>query len=250
MLKINDLKVCYKTKDTLVEALGPLTLEVNSGDTYAIIGPSGCGKSTLLKAIGGIVSNFSGSITLNGEKINQKNHSIGLIPQNFGLLPWKTVEENCILGLKIKDAIDELTLDKAAFIMETLDIASLKNRYPKELSGGQKQRVAIARAFILNPQILLMDEPFSALDAITREEAQELFLSLWNQYKTTTIFVTHSIDEAIYMGKKIAIMNSCPGNIIEIIDNPIFSLKNMREMKEFGELSTYIRDIIKSGWKA
>jgi ABC-type nitrate/sulfonate/bicarbonate transport system ATPase subunit len=249
MLKINDLKVSYNTKSGVVEALGPLNMEIAKGDICAIIGPSGCGKSTFLKVLGGILSNFSGEVLLQDKSISAKVHSIGLIPQGFGLLPWKTVEENCTLGLIIKNTLNKESLDRLEDMMKTLDIDTLRNRYPSEISGGQKQRVAIARAFIMNPQILLMDEPFSALDAITREEAQELFLSIWNKYKTTTIVVTHSIDEAIYMGKKIVIMGSCPGKIIKIIENPLFDIGHMRDMKEYGELSSEIREIIKRGWK-
>ncbi|MEG1796358.1 MAG: ABC transporter ATP-binding protein [Clostridium sp.] len=249
MLKINDLKVSYNTKNGVVAALGPLNMEIGKGDIVAIIGPSGCGKSTLLKVLGGIVSNFTGEVALQGEPLSTKVHSIGLIPQGFGLLPWKTVEENCILGLKIKNTLNKDSLDRLKAMMKTLDIDTLRNRYPSEISGGQKQRAAIARAFIMNPQVLLMDEPFSALDAITREEAQELFLSIWNKHKTTTIVVTHSIDEAIYMGKNIVIMGNCPGNIIKVIENPLFNIEHMRDMKEYGELSSEIREVIKKCWK-
>jgi NitT/TauT family transport system ATP-binding protein len=132
--------------------------------------------------------------------------------------------------------------------MKKLDILHLKHRYPNELSGGQKQRVSIARAFIMNPDLLLMDEPFSALDALTREEAQELFINLWNEYKVTTVFVTHSIEEAIFMGKKIVIMSKAPGTIVEIIDNPLFNTENLRQNEEYFKLSSYIRNIIKRGW--
>jgi NitT/TauT family transport system ATP-binding protein len=125
----------------------------------------------------------------------------------------------------------------------------LQDRYPNQLSGGQKQRVSIARAFIMNPDLLLMDEPFSALDALTREEAQELFIDIWNKYKPTTIFVTHSIEEAVYMGKKIIILSHCPGAIVEVIDNPLFNTENLRENEEYLKLSSHIRSIIKKGWK-
>lgn len=250
MLKIKNLKVSYKSKSGLVEALGPLNMEMAQGDICAIIGPSGCGKSTLLKVLGGVLSNFAGEVTIEGEPLNAKVHSLGLIPQGFGLLPWKTIEENCTLGLKIKDTLNKESLSRLDSMMKLLNIDALRNRYPSEISGGQKQRAAIARAFIMNPQVLLMDEAFSALDAITREEAQELFLNIWSKYKTTTVVVTHSIDEAIYMGKKIVIMGSCPGNIIKIIENPLFNMSNMRERKEYGELFSEIKEIIKGSWKS
>lgn len=249
MLKIDKLSVNYTSNKKITHALGPITIKVNSGDIYALIGPSGCGKSTLLHVLSGIIKDYYGKVILKDKQLNPKNHHIGFIPQNFGLLPWKNVEHNCLFSLKIKkQKIDHTVNDRIDYIMHKLNIYTLKNRYPRELSGGQKQRVAIARAFIMNPDLLLMDEPFSALDALTREEAQELFIQIWNSYKTTTIFVTHSIEEAIYMGKKIIIMSHCPGRIVEIINNPLFNTQNLREKNEFLKLAAHLRNIVKKGW--
>jgi len=250
MLEINNLSVSYNSENKPVDALGPISMQIESGDIYAIIGPSGCGKSTLLHVLSGIIKGYSRQVLLDGQELNPKKHDVGFIPQNFGLLPWKKVQENCLLSLKIKGkAIDSAANERIEYILNKLNIHSLIDRYPNKLSGGQKQRVAIARAFIMNPDLLLMDEPFSALDALTREEAQELFIDIWNQYKTTTVFVTHSIEEAIYMGKKIVIMSHCPGTIVEIIHNPLFNTENLRQNEEYLKLSTYIRSIIKKGWK-
>lgn len=250
MLEIDNLSVSYKSEKKLVHALGPISLQIKAGDIYAVIGPSGCGKSTMLHVLSGIIKDFQGQVFLNNEELNPKKHSIGFIPQNFGLLPWKNVQKNCLLSLKIKGkAIDSAMNERINYIQNKLCIDSLKDRYPNELSGGQKQRVAIARAFIMNPDLLLMDEPFSALDALSREEAQELFMDIWNQYNITTLFVTHSIEEAIYIGKKIVIMSHCPGNIVEIIDNPLFNTVNLRQNEEYLRLSSYLRSIIKKGWK-
>lgn len=248
MLQIDELIVDYKSQKNSTKALGPLSMGIDKGDIYAVIGPSGCGKSTLIHVLSGIIMDYQGKVSLKGEKLNPKIHDIGLIPQSFGLLPWKNVEQNCLLSLNIKGKkIDDKLRERVRYIMNKLDIHSLKDRYSNELSGGQKQRVAIARAFIMNPDLLLMDEPFSALDALTREAAQELFIDIWNQYKITTVFVTHSIEEAIYMGKKIMIMSHCPGTIVEIIDNPLFNTENLREKEEHLKLSVYIRSIIKKG---
>lgn len=250
MLNINNLTVNYKSKNKLVNALGPIDMTITEGDIYAIIGPSGCGKSTLLNVLSGIIKNSTGEVLLNEKLLNPKTHNIGLIPQNFGLLPWKNVQKNCLLSLKIKGVkIDSSLTERIERIQTKLGINELKDRYPNELSGGQKQRVAIARAFIMNPDILLMDEPFSALDALTREEAQELFIDIWNQYRITTLFITHNIEEAIYMGKKIVIMSHCPGTIVEVIDNPLFNTENLREDERYLKLSSYLRSIIKRGWK-
>jgi NitT/TauT family transport system ATP-binding protein len=250
MLEIENLSVSYRSEKKLVQALGPVSMQISSGDICAVIGPSGCGKSTLLHVLSGIIKDYQGQVRLDRIDIDPKKHNIGFIPQNFGLLPWKNVQKNCTLSLKIKgEVIDSAVNQRIDYIQNKLSIDSLKDRYPNELSGGQKQRVAIARAFIMNPDLLLMDEPFSALDALTREEAQELFIDIWNQYKTTTLFVTHSIEEAIYMGKKIVIMSHCPGTIVEIIDNPLFNTENLRQNEEYLKLSAYLRAIIKKGWK-
>jgi NitT/TauT family transport system ATP-binding protein len=250
MLDIENLSVSYKSNRNVVHALGPINIKIQSGDIIAIIGPSGCGKSTLLHVLSGVIRDYLGKVALNSIQLNPKLHNIGFIPQNFGLLPWKNVEKNCLLSLKIKhSAITENVQERIHYIINKLNIGDLMNRYPKELSGGQKQRVSIARAFIMNPDLLLMDEPFSALDALTREEAQELFIDVWNQYKPTTMFVTHSIEEAIYMGKKIVIMSHCPGAIVEIVDNPLFNTENLRQNEEYLKLSSHIRSIIKKGWK-
>lgn len=248
MLEIKNLSVNFTTRHTDFRALGPIDLTLSAGDTCSILGKSGCGKSTMLNVLGGIIKQHSGSVLLDGSPLNPKRQNIGFIPQNFGLLPWKTVEQNCLLSLRIKGIpIDEAVASRISYILHKLDIEDLMHRLPKELSGGQKQRVAIARAFILNPTLLLMDEPFSALDAITREEAQELFINIWNSYQTTTLLVTHSIEEALYMGKKIIIMSECPGTIVDIIDNPLFNSQSPRQNKEFLELSNFLRSIIKKG---
>ncbi|PKM49372.1 MAG: nitrate/sulfonate/bicarbonate ABC transporter ATP-binding protein [Firmicutes bacterium HGW-Firmicutes-7] len=262
MLEIDQLKVVYTSNQQSINALGPITMSFEQGEIYAVIGPSGCGKSTLLHVLGGIIQDFEGQVDFNGDRLNANKYAIGFIPQNFGLLPWKNVEKNCLISLKIRGmAIDQQVKDRVNSIMKRLNIHNLMNRYPNSLSGGQRQRVAIARAFSMNPDLLLMDEPFSALDSLTREEAQELFIDLWNEYKVTTVFVTHSVEEAIYMGKKIVIMSHCPGTIVEVIDNPLFNHmegirhlsegtnESLRDSEKYLKLSAHIRGIIKRGWK-
>ncbi|MGV8905396.1 MAG: ABC transporter ATP-binding protein [Acetobacterium sp.] len=250
MLVLKQLEVSYTKEEENIHALGPIDLTIQQGEIYAIIGPSGCGKSTLLSVLSGVIQNYKGKVLLNDIPLNPKTQEIGYIPQHFGLLPWKNVEQNYLLSLKIKGVkIDGQTQEQIDYILKHLNIRDLKHRFPKDLSGGQKQRVAIARAFIMNPQLLLMDEPFSSLDSLTREEAQELFIQLWNKKKLTTLFVTHSIEEAIYIGKKLIIMSDCPGTIVEIIDNPLFNTENIRENSEYLKLCSYIRDIVKNGGK-
>ena len=246
MLEIKNLNISYE--QTI--ALKAIDLKIPTGEIYAIIGPSGCGKSTLLGAVANLISTYDGEILLDNEKISQQRHTIGLIPQNYGLLPWKTVYDNILIALQVKGfkKNNQALIKQIDWLLERLNISAYKNRYPNELSGGQKQRVAIARAFALKPDILLKDEPFSALDALTREESQELFLTIWEQEKATTLLITHDIDEAIMLGTKIVLMSPAPGRILKILDNPTFNLKNKRTTAAFLKISSEIRTFMKEEW--
>ena len=249
MIQIKNLSVFYQGKEGKTQVLNQLDFTMNRDEICAIIGPSGCGKSTLLKVLSGIITTHEGEVLLNKEVLNPHSHKIGLIPQNFGLLPWKTVQENCLLSFKIKkEKITSFTLEKMDQMMRRLNIDHLKKRYPHELSGGQKQRVAIVRSYLMEPDLLLMDEAFSALDAIIKEEAQQLFLDVWSEYKINTFFVTHSIDEALYMGKKIMVLSNNPGQIVKIIDNPLFHLTDYRNHSDYPHLYAHLKQLIKKGW--
>jgi NitT/TauT family transport system ATP-binding protein len=245
VITIKDLTVKYQTKNEEILALDRLNINIDRGDIYTFIGPSGCGKSTFLYVLSGILPDYSGSVLIDGQAINPKSQRIGLILQNYGLLPWKTVYQNAMLGVKIKNQppMDEYS----NYIVRKLGIDNLLDRYPKELSGGQQQRVALARAFILKPDLLLMDEPFSALDAISREEMQELFLNIWKENNVTTIFITHSVDEALYLGRKIVVFSPSPGRILKVIDNPCFQLDNLRYRDEYYDMSMKLRKILDKG---
>lgn len=249
MIQISNLSVFYGGKKEKVKAVGPINFKCNDNDICAIIGPSGCGKTTLLNVLSGVNKDYEGEVLLNDEKLNPHIHKIGFIPQDFGLLPWKTVEENCLLPFKIKgEKIDKNILDKMNSILKRLNIYDLRKKHPNKLSGGQRQRVSIARSFLMNPDLLLMDEAFSALDAIIKEEAEELFLDVWSSNKISTFFVTHSIDEAIYMGKKIIIMSNTPGVISEVIENDLFNNKNYKEDIRYLKLFSKIKNLIKKEW--
>lgn len=245
MIEIKNLSVTYKSKKEEVLALENINISMEQGDIYTFIGPSGCGKSTLLHVLSGILKEYKGIAEIDGSKIDPRVHRIGLVLQNYGLLPWKNVQKNAVLGLKIKgekpDSYEE-------YILEKLGLSELTKRYPRELSGGQKQRVAIARAFILKPDLLLMDEPFSALDAITREEMQELFLRIWKENKVSTIFITHSVEEALCLGRKIVIMSPSPGRIVKVLENKVFGMENLRLRDEYYSMSKEIRKIIEESW--
>ena len=212
----------------------------------------------MLKSVAGLLPDYSGDILFNGDAVSAKQHTIGYIPQTYGLLPWKTVEQNIILALKIKDL--PLMVDGKSVVEHALDRVGLlahKKKFPGALSGGQKQRVAIARAFVLNPDVLLMDEPFSALDSMTKEEMQQFFLDIWKGRSGSTLFVTHDIEEAVFLGEKVVVMLPDQGiQILERSNADTNSKESFRDSKEsfrdsleFARLCSQIRKIMREGVK-
>ena len=245
MLIIKDLNLSYNE----IQALRQINLSIDKGEIYSILGPSGCGKTSLLNILAGNVTHYAGSFFLDGASIDYRKKTIGLISQNFGLLPWLTVYKNIVLPLKIKKLNLSDYKNQVDEVMNTLDISSLKNRYPNSLSGGQRQRVAIASAFILDLDLLLMDEPFSALDQLSKEASQDLFFRVWKEKQPTTLFATHSVEEAVFLGQKIVILSKAPGCILEIIDNPTFGKEEVRLSQEYLALCLEIRKLIQRKWE-
>jgi len=246
MIDLQHLSYAYTVDKKCVQVLRDINLHVPQGVVCAVIGASGCGKSTLLKIIAGILQGYEGRALLAGTPVSPAQQRIGFMPQNYGLLPWKTVRENIELGIKIRH--EKPREQDTISLMQRLGIHTFSERYPHELSGGQQQRVGLARAFLLRPDVLLMDEPFSALDAITREEMQEVFLSLWKEQHVTTILVTHYVEEALYLGQKIVMLTRTPGHIAEILDNPLFASGDIREDAAFFHMSRHLRTMIKKNW--
>lgn len=234
MLSIDKIYVSYKGKGKNVSVLQNFSLQIEQGEILAILGPSGCGKSTLIQVLSGMIPTDSGTVDIikDGAKepLSTRAHSIAVIPQNCGLLPWKTVRKNCLLPLKLRGCLidDEKELELEE-ICTSLKVNTLMNRYPSKLSGGQVQRVALARAFLQEPDLLLMDEPFSSLDAMTKLDAWELFLKVWREKSPTTILVTHSIEEAMYLGKQILVLDKEGGYQLERLDNPYFDKLNTED---------------------
>lgn len=248
MIEIKGLTVKYRIGEKDLLALDKLDMAVDSGDIYAVVGPSGCGKSTLLHVLAGIIRDYEGSVRIGGNTVDPRQQRIGFIPQNYGLLEWADVYGNSVLGLDIKRCSRKEQEAYTEYILKELGLFERKGDYPNRLSGGQRQRVSIARAFILKPQLLLMDEPFSALDAITREESQDLFLRVWKENSVSTVFVTHSVEEAVYVGRRIAILSPSPGRILQVVDNPFFGMEGLRFKSEYYQFSTELKKEIKEVW--
>ena len=247
MIDLQHLSYGYSVDKKCMQVLHDINMHVEKGGICSVIGPSGCGKSTLLKIIAGLLHDYDGTAMIDGVPVDPKRRRVGFMPQNYGLLPWKTVRENVELGGRIRH--ERVRENETASMMQRLGIDTFGERYPKELSGGQQQRVGLARAFLLRPDVLLMDEPFSALDAITREEMQEIFLSLWHEQHVTTVLVTHYVEEALYLGQRIVILADTPGRIAEVLDNPLFGCIDQRNKVEFFRMSCYLREQIKKRWR-
>ena len=206
-----------------------------------ISGGSGCGKSTLLRLAAGLLHPTAGTVLMDGAPVDPGHRRIGFLPQNYGLLPWKTVRENILLGAEIKGRAPENLAESLDELAAELGLTDLLRRYPRELSGGQQQRVGLARVFLLAPDFLLMDEPFSALDAITRESMQEVFLSLWQKRAVTTLLVTHDVDEALTLASRVSVMGGRPGSIIEAIAHPFAGDLTGRISRDFFEMGQILR---------
>jgi NitT/TauT family transport system ATP-binding protein len=199
-------------------ALGEISLSIAEGEFVAILGPSGCGKSTLLYVVGGFVAPSSGTVAVNGKPVTGPGPDRGPIFQEFALFPWKTVLGNVMYGLLEQGVAKPQAESKARALISLVHLTGYENFYPKELSGGMKQRVAIARTLAYGPQILLMDEPFGALDAHTRKGLQRELLEIWERDRKTVLFVTHSVEEAVFLSDRVIVLTRSPGRLKATID--------------------------------
>ena len=239
MIKVNNLSVSYTDEEKKLFALQNINLTIEKNSTCAVIGPSGCGKTTLIYALAGLLEKDNGSIEIFGKKQNGIRKQTGLILQNYGLLPWKTVQQNIALGLKVRDENPKIIKEKVNAILNKLDIKGLEEKYPSQLSGGQKQRVAIGRSLALSSDLLLMDEPSSSLDEISREKLQNLILKLHKENPLTLVIVTHNIAEAVFLGQKIVVMKD--SGIKDILDNPYFGDESLRYKMDFYKICLEVR---------
>ena len=227
-VSLNNMNVVFKSaRGESVHAVRDFSLDTNPGEFVCIIGPSGCGKTTVLNVIAGFVGPTSGSVMLDNEQIIDPSPERGVVFQDYGLFPWKSVLDNTAFGLKMQGLDKESRNEIAQEKIKQVRLEGFESKYPHELSGGMKQRVGIARILASQPRIMLMDEPFGSLDAQTREMMQELLLEVWSQYRTSVIFITHDLDEAIFLSDRILLMTARPGSVKEVIDNPLPRPRNI-----------------------
>lgn len=205
-------------KGHITHALTPINLDIQQNDFVTILGPSGCGKSTLLRIIAGLDTPTTGQVTLEGQVITGPGPDRGMVFQSYTLFPWLNVEQNIRFGLREKGMLEAEQAERCAYFVNSVGLRGFEQHYPKQLSGGMQQRVAIARALANDPKILLLDEPFGALDNQTRLLMQELLLGIWESAKKTVLFVTHDIDESIFLGNRIAVFSARPGRIKTQLD--------------------------------
>jgi len=231
-----------------IKALTDVNLSVNANEFISIIGPSGCGKTTLLKIIDGLIPHNSGQILINGKKVSGPGPDRAVVFQTFALLPWRTVLANVEFSLELRRVAKEERATIARDYLKRVGLEGFENHYPHELSGGMQQRAGLARALAVNPMILLMDEPFGSVDAQTRQLLQEELLQLWQRERKTVIFITHSMDEAVYLSDRVVVMTPRPGRVAEILDVPLPRPRIADEVRrdpQFVELTNYIWDSLK-----
>ena len=230
-----------------VTALKNFSLEVGKGEFVSIVGPSGCGKSTFLNILLGLIKPDSGEIRLNGAPITGPGQERAMVFQEFGLLPWRTVTANVELGLELKGIAPARRAERATELIKLVGLKDFASHYPHELSGGMKQRVGLARALATEPEVLLMDEPFAALDAQTRDLMQMELLQIWERTKKTVVFVTHSIEEAAYLSDRVIVMTARPGRTKTVLPIALPRPRDyeMRLTPEFNEIKSRIWDVLK-----
>jgi NitT/TauT family transport system ATP-binding protein len=218
MISIRNATKIYETSRGQVHSLSGVDLDVGTGEFVTLVGPSGCGKSTLLNLVGGLLEHTAGDILVNGRPVDGPGPDRGVIFQQYALFPWLTARQNVEFGLRLKKLPSAERRTRAEHYLELVGLGKFADALPKELSGGMKQRCAIARAYAVNPSLLLMDEPFGALDALTRVQMQDDLLRTWQQERRTVVFITHDVDEAVYLANRVVVMSANPGRISDIVD--------------------------------
>ena len=251
MISIKNVDLIFETNDGPVQALKDVSLEVGGGDFVSFIGPSGCGKTTLLRAIAALEMPTKGHLSVNSKSPDSAriDREYGYVFQAAGLYPWRTVEGNVRLPLEIMGYSQAEKKERIQKVIELVELKGFEKKFPWQLSGGMQQRASIARALAFDANILLMDEPFGALDEIVRDRLNSELLDLWMQTKKTICFVTHSIPEAVFLSTKIVVMSPRPGRITDIIESTLPSKRdlNIRDSQEFITIAQRVREGLKSG---
>jgi NitT/TauT family transport system ATP-binding protein len=247
-LDIDAVDKIYGTRGGRITALKNVTLSVDTAEFVSLLGPSGCGKSTLLRCVSGLERPSAGRISLHGQKVVDPPDDMGMVFQRDVLLDWLTVERNILLPSRIRGLRSEEWAPKARALLDTIGLSGFENRFPWELSGGMRQRVAICRALLLDPLLLLMDEPFGALDAMTRDELNLELQRVWLANAKTVLFVTHSIPEAVFLSDRVIVMSRSPGRVVDsvAIDLPRPRALSIRETPEFGRYVARIREVFET----
>ena len=251
MIEARNLDLTFQTNDGPVHALKDVNLTIEKGDFVSFIGPSGCGKTTFLRCIAGLETPTGGEISVNGMSPDEarRARAYGYVFQAAGLYPWRTIGRNIKLPLEIMGFSKAEQTERMTRVLELVDLAGFEKKFPWQLSGGMQQRASIARALAFDADILLMDEPFGALDEIVRDHLNEQLLKLWARTEKTIAFVTHSIPEAVYLSTKIVVMSPRPGRIADVIESPLPRERplEIRETPEFLEIAHRVREGLRAG---
>jgi NitT/TauT family transport system ATP-binding protein len=245
------LGLTFHTKDGDVVALSDVNLEIGKGEFVSFIGPSGCGKTTFLRVIADLEQPTSGTVGVNGQSAAEArvNRAYGYVFQAPALFPWRTIDRNVALPLEVMGFSTKEQQERVARTLDLVNLTGFEKKYPWQLSGGMQQRASIARALAFDADLLLMDEPFGALDEIVRDRLNEELLKLWNATGKTILFVTHSIPEAVYLSTKIVVMSPRPGRITDVIDSPLPTERplDIRDSREFIEIAHRVREGLRAG---
>lgn len=247
MIEVDGVSKVFSTGDTAVEALRHIDLRADEGEFVTLVGRSGCGKSTLLRIIAGLIPATSGSVSVAGKEVERPRRDVAVMFQRPALLPWRTVLENVLLPVELIGGDDRAYRDRAGELLETTGLTAFADRLPRELSGGMQQRVSLCRSLVYDPAVLLMDEPFAALDALTREELSVELQRICIERGKTVVFVTHSIDEAVILADRVVVMSPRPGRIREVIDVDVPRPRSLGHTDHTDQLADYaaaLRDLL------